>query len=107
MSKWVVFAPSERRVMIKHDGRYYFFNHRQEISEEEEESFFIKYPRIFKRVGDTKIPKNDKRPTLNMKIVSKGWYVVVDENDNQIFPIDGSKIRKKQAENYIEENING
>lgn len=35
---------------------------------------------------------------------SKGWYVVVDDSGTQLFPEDGKKVRKKKAEEFIEEN---
>jgi len=44
------------------------------------------------------------KPVLVVEKISKGWYVVKDQNGKQVFPEEGKKTRKKKAESYIEEN---
>lgn len=44
--KWIVFAPSQSKVVIKHQGKYYFYKHKQVL--DKEEPFFTQYARIFK-----------------------------------------------------------
>jgi len=44
------------------------------------------------------------QPELFIQSPSKGWYIVVDANDVQIFPEAAKKCRKKVAEKFLEEN---
>jgi len=65
-------------------------------------------PTLITKQEVTKEEKQEllEKPKSELKIQSpsKGWYIVVDETENQIFPADGKKCRKKAAEKFLEEN---
>lgn len=63
--KWIVFAPSQSKVVIKHQGKYYFYKHKQVL--DKEEPFFAQYARIFKpyeKEVDTPAPVQKEAPPI-------------------------------------------
>ena len=59
------------------------------------------------------LPNVETEPELApleiMRTAKKGWYIVVDPNNSnqQVFPEEGKKCRKKAADQFIKEQTNG
>ena len=100
MSKiYQVHYPKTGRVNIKIDNVLKKYKHNEIV---EEELFFVRYPNIFLPRPDLENKISEKNK-FNIELVKKGWFKVLNESGEQVFPENNKSCRKIAATSFIKE----